>query len=169
MIAFARVAILLAAAAANQGAQAIRLDPGEYRWWPIRLRQTPAQVDCRYEVLNGRPTVHVELLSMREFHAFAHSGDYEKLAATPDAMNGYFSRIVPDRGEYAVVVMNEKNAPPAIVSLNVQTNVNPNGPGIAKTLPPGRRLVVILISFAIFFISLAWSGYRLIHAMKSSR
>jgi len=152
-------------AAAGSGNQAVRLDGGEYRWWPIYVRQVPMQVNCRFEVLNGAQTVHAELVPQDQFRSFIRRRSYEKLVSTGDTKNGSFSQIVPQRGDYAVVIMNRKNAPVAIVSLSIETTLNPAGAGIARTLPPGRRLAVILVSFAIFFVSIGWSGHKLIQAM----
>ena len=89
------------------------------------------------------------------------------MAATPDGRNGTFRRIIDTRGQYAVVVMNARGAPPATVSLHVKTNVNPIGTDVAKTLSPQRRLTVILVSFAFFFVTVAWSSRKLIRAMRS--
>jgi hypothetical protein len=157
------IAVLLATAASGSN-QAVRLDAGEYKWWPIYVRQAPMQVNCRFEVLNGAQTVHAELVPQDQFHAFIRRKDYEKLVTTGDTKNGFFSQIIPTRGNYAVVIINEKNAPAALVSLSIETNLNPSA-GIARTLPPRRRLTVILVSFAIFFVSIGWSGRRLIQAM----
>ena len=161
------LALLLAAAGSGSGSdsnQAIRLDAGEYRWWPIYVRQVPTQVNCRFEVLNGAQTVHAELVPQDQFRAFIRRRNYEKLVTTGDAKNGSFSQIITARGNYAVVIINEKNAPTAVVSLSIETTINPSA-GRARTLPPRRRLTVILVSFAIFFVSIGWSGWRLIQAM----
>jgi cell division protein FtsB len=37
---------------------------------------------------------------------------------------------------------------------------------MAKTLSPRRRLTVILISFAFFFVTVAWSGNKLLRAIR---
>ena len=57
----------------------------------------------------------------------------------------------------------EDGAFPVSVSLQVRTTVD-----IARTLPPERRLTVILISFAFFFATVAWSGQKLVRAMRNS-
>ena len=57
-------------------------------------------------------------------------------------------------------------APPATVLLHLRTSLNP-GADIARTLSPARRLTVILISFAFFFVTVAWSGRKLVRAMRS--
>jgi hypothetical protein len=156
---------LLLATGGSGSSQAVRLDAGEYRWLPVYVRQVPMQVNCRFEVLNGGGTVHAELVPQDQFHAFIRHRKYEKLVATGDTKNGFFSQIIPTRGNYAVVIINGKNAPAAVVSLSIETTLNPSGRGLARTLPPRRRLVVILISFLIFFVSIGWSGHRLIRAM----
>lgn len=160
---------LLLAAAGSGSSQAVRLDAGEYRWLPIYIRQTPVEVNCRFKVLNGVQTVHAELVPQDQFDAFVRRRSYEKLVSTGNTKDGSFSRIIPKRGNYAVVIMNQKNAPAALVSLSIETSVNPSGAGAAHTLPPGRRLTVILVSFAIFFVSIGWSGHLLIQAMTRAR
>jgi hypothetical protein len=40
---------------------------------------------------------------------------------------------------------------------------------MARVLPPGRRLAVILISFGIFFGLVTWSGWRLWRAAGAGR
>lgn len=171
MTGLATIAVLLAAAAGpgvSGSSQAIRLDPGEFRWWPLHVRKAPSEIDCRFEVLRGGATVHAELLRQYDFRQFVRRRPYEKLTGTAQGGNGSFSQIVPDRGDYAVVIMNRASAPVAVVSMYIEAKVSAEGSGIARTLAPGRRLAVILISFAIFFVSAGWSGHRLIRGMKNS-
>lgn len=162
----AALALLLAAGdPPPDAAQPIRLEPGDFRWVDITVRQTPSEVDCRYEVIEGDPSVSVELLPRSEFRAFSRGRDHDTMAMTPKGRNGEFRRIVDERGRYAVVVKNASGARPATVVLHVKTNVNP-GADAARTLPPERRLAVIAISLAVFFVTLAWSGRKLLKAMK---
>jgi hypothetical protein len=123
-------------------------------------------VICRFRVVKGAATVHAELAPRDEFRAFARRRSYEKLTATGETTNGFFSQILSEPGDYSVILINAENAPAALVSFSIETRLNPTSPGVARTLPPERRLVVILISFAIFFASAGWSGHRLIRAMK---
>ena len=159
---------LLPASASAAADQSFRLDRGDFRWVPLTVRQTPVEIDCHFEVLQGGDTVHAELLPMREFRLFDRGEDHNRLAFTPNSRNGDFRRIVESRGRYAVVIANAKGAAPAIVSLHVETRVNPESSAVARTLAPERRLAVILIGFAFFFVTMAWSGARLIRAMRSS-
>jgi hypothetical protein len=157
----------LAAGAQEQG-QPFRLEPGDWRWEPITIHQTPSQVDCHFEVLSGSASVHLELLPMSEFRQFDRGLEHETLVVTPDGRSGDFRRIVDVSGEYAVVVVNEKRAPPATVSFEVRTTVNPNGRDTARTLSPQRRLTVILISFVFFFVTVTWSARKLLRAIRPS-
>ncbi len=98
------IAFLFAAATQPQdGGQPFRLEPGDFRWVPFTVRQTPSEVDCRFEVIKGNPTVHVELLPMSEFRLFNRGREHDTMALTPNGRNGEFRRIVDVRGQYAVV------------------------------------------------------------------
>jgi hypothetical protein len=146
--------------------QPFRLQPRDFRWVPFTIRQTPAEVDCHFEVVNGNGSVHAELLPMSEFRLFDRGEDHATLANTPNERSGDFRRVLETPGQYAVVVVNADGASPVSVSLQVRTNVNPQDRDIARTLPPQRRLTVILISFAFFFATVAWSGRKLRRAMR---
>jgi len=162
------VTLLLAAGSQTPDAgQPFKLEPGDFRWVPFTVRQTPVEVDCHFEVTGASNNVHLELLPMSDFRLFDRGREHETLAATPEARSGGFRRIIDVRGQYAVVVVNARGAPPAVVSLQLQTNVNPNGADIARTLSPQRRFTVIALSFAFFFVTVAWSGRKLILAMRS--
>ncbi len=169
---FVRIAITLLSfgliAGAQEKGQPFRLEPGDWRWQKITIRQTPSQVDCHFEVLNGGASVHLELLPLSEFRQFDRGLEHDTLVVTPDGRSGDFRRIIDAKGEYAVVVVNEKGAQPATVSFEVRATVNPNTRDTARTLSPQRRLTVILISFAVFFVTVTWSARKLLRAMRPS-
>ena len=166
---FPLIAIALLAAGlpgAQENGQPFRLEPDDYRWQKIAIRQTPSQVDCHFEVLSGSASVHLELLPMSEFRQFDRGLEHDTLVVTPDGRNGDFRRIIDVSGEYAVVVVNAKRAPPATVSFEVRTSVNPEAGETARTLSPQRRLTVILLSFLFFFVTVTWSARKLLRAMR---
>ena len=168
-------ALLLAAAnptaipSATPTPQAMRLEPGDYRWVPFTVKQIPTEADCRFEVLQGGPSVHLELLPMGEFRAFSRNKEHETLAVSPDSMKGAFRRMIDRPGQYAVVLKNSSKSEPVVVSLEFSTNLNPNANVVAQELPPHKRLMVILISFGVFFAMVSWSGVQLIRGLKSGR
>src|SRR5580704_7439784 len=93
------IALLFAAADQSQDAgQPFRLEPGDFRWVPFTVRQTPSEVDCRFEVVRGNPSVHVELLPMSEFRLFSRGREHDTMALTPDGRSGEFKRIIDVRG-----------------------------------------------------------------------
>lgn len=157
---------LAAALYAQDSGQAFVLEPGDYRWVPFTVRQTPAEVDCKFSVSAGDASVHLELMPISEFRLFERSRDHDATTRTPDSRGAEFRQVIMQPGRYAVVVMNRRNARAATVALHVETNMNPVD-GIARTLSPTRRLMVILISFAVFVVSVTWSSRKLIRAMRS--
>ncbi len=160
-------AVLLLLLAATPAPQAIRLESGDYRWIPFTVTHLPTEVRCSFEVLQGEPSVHMELLPMSEFRAFNRGHRHQTLAVSPNSRTGAFRRVIDRRGQYAVVVKNERNAPPVTVSLEVRTDLTPEVSLPARELPPQRRLTVILISFGIFFATITWSGLKLIRAISN--
>jgi hypothetical protein len=145
---------------------AFQLEAADFRWIPLNVPQTPSEIDCHFEVVKGNPTVHMELLTISDFRLFDRGQEHDTLAATPNARNGDFRRIIETRGQYAVVIENARGSAPATVLLRVQTNLNP-GADSARTLSPTRRLTVVLISFAVFFGTVAWSGRKLLRAVRA--
>lgn len=160
------IALLLAAAVPQRDTgEPFRLEGGDFRWIPIRVRQVPLEVDCHFQIVKGDKTVHMELLPMSEFRLFDRGQEHDMMASTSDAPEGEFRRVIDTRGQYAVVVQNKRGAAPVSVVLRVQTNLNPDA-DVAQTLPPNRRLMVIVASFAFFFAALAWSGHKLLKGIR---
>jgi hypothetical protein len=161
--------VLAAFIPAPQPAQTFRLDSGDFRWIPFTVRQTPTEVDCRFTVASGGATVHAELLPMSEFRRFDRGREHETMAATPKGREGAFRRVVDARGQYAIVIVNEKGAAPVTVSLNMETNANPDAGDLSTTISPERRRTVIALSVAFFLVTVTWSGTKLIAAMRANR
>ncbi|MDE3196558.1 MAG: hypothetical protein KGN84_09455 [Acidobacteriota bacterium] len=144
-----------------------RLDPGEFRWIPFTVNQIPTEVDSHFQVIRGEPAVHMELLPMAEFRQFNRGREHETLAVSGTGRAAGFRRVLDSRGQYVVVVINESRSTPALVTLEVRTDLNPNADVIAKTISPQRRLAVILISFALFFATVTWTGIKLLRAVRA--
>ena len=157
---------LAAAAFAAEQPQAFRLAPGDFRWVEFTVRQVPTLVECRYSVVSGGATVRAELLPRSEFTALYRGREHHAMTTTPASSNGSFRQVVDEPGRYALVLLNEPKAAPAMVSLDFRTEINPRNDEIARALPAGRRLTVILISFAVFFVTAGWSGRALLRATR---
>jgi hypothetical protein len=154
-------ALLLAATAPDQS---YRLDPGDFRWIQFSVGNIPVGVTCRFQVLQGDASVHAELVRMSEFNLFKNGRKYDTMAFTATGKSGEFRRVIDGRGQYAVIIANEDHAPPAVVSLQMDTNAGPN----ARTLPAGRQLTVVLTGLAFFFITVGWSTRKLVLAMHTT-
>lgn len=148
-------------------------DPGQvfvlqdYRWVPVIVRRTPTAIECRFEVVTGQPTVHVELVTESDFGLFSRHRAYQALEATKSGNSGGFARTIDTAGRYRVLIRNDRGAPPAAVSLLVRTEVDPPFTTSSIGVTPRRRLVVILASMTLFIGTVLWSGRKLLRAYKN--
>lgn len=142
-------------------APSFRLEPGDYRYFPVPVRHTPAEIDCHFHVEPGGGAVHLELLDRHDLRLFFRGREHQTLASTASGTDAAFRRIVDEPGDYDVVVVNDKKNAPATVLLQVNIDTTPEASVAARELTPARRLTVILISFALFFAIVIWSGRRL--------
>jgi hypothetical protein len=146
--------------------QVFTLRPGDYKWLPVMVRHPPTAIDCRFEVVSGGPTVHVELLSVQDFIRFARGHDYESLALTKPSGNGGFRRMIETPGQYRILIENDKNAIPAAVSLTIRTEVDPSPATVSVGLSLRRKVGIIFTGLTLFFATVFWSGRRLLRAYR---
>ena len=150
---------LLAVTASGAETTPFLLTSGDFRWIPMRIRQTPVEVDVSFSVTQGDAIVHAELIADEEFRPMQKGLEHESLASTIEGKSGAFRRIVEEPGNYRIVIVNRKEAQPGMVTLNVSTAVDRiTG---ATELPPRRRMAVIGISLGIFLLMLGFSGWKL--------
>jgi hypothetical protein len=139
----------------------------DYRWVPVIVKQPPTSVECSFDVVTGTPTVHAELLSEQNFVRFSRGRDYEALASSRTGRAGEFRQMVETPGRYRVLIMNNRGAAPAAVSLIVRTNVDPPPAVLSTGISSSRKLAVILGSLTVFLGTVAWSGSRLLRAWSN--
>ena len=139
----------------------------DYRWVPVIVRRTPTAIDCSFEVVTGGGSVHAELVSERDFIRFSRHRDYEVLARSQTGHSGAFQRMIETPGRYRVLIMNEHGMPPAAVSLNVRTDVDPPPATVSTGVSPRRKLVVILASLTLFFGTVLLTGRTLLRAYRN--
>lgn len=161
------LALFLISAAESPGGQAYRLGAGEYRWLPIVVKQTPASVEVKYEVLKGGPTVHAELLAIEDFQNFNRGKSHRSIIDTDNAKLGSFRKIVVVPGQYRLILVNAPGGAVATVSCEVHTEANPKG-GVSTELPTSKRIFIIFCSFLVFVSTVTFSGVRLVKAMRGS-
>ncbi len=139
----------------------------DYRWVPVIVRRTPTAIDCKFEVVNGGPTVHAELVSDHDFALFSRHREYETLAITEPGRSGGFERMIETPGHYRVLIRNERGASPAAVSLVVRTDVDPPPATISTGISPQRQFFVIFTGLTFFFGTVLWSGTKLLRAYRN--
>lgn len=138
----------------------------DYRWVQVLVKRIPTLIDCSFEVVTGAPSVHVELVSERNFRQFSRHLSYETLEATETGHSGRFQRLMETPGRYRVLIRNRQGAAPVAVSLVVHTEVDPQNGEVSNGVTPLRRLVVILASLMVFSGTVMWSGRRLVRAWR---
>jgi hypothetical protein len=164
----AKFALLFLAAAAAFGSAVLtddvyQLPAGEWRWVRFEIRQRPATLDCRFEVVGGG-TARAELVSRADLELIRQHKHHDVLAATERLRAAALTQLIQEPGEYAVVIENGESQPVA-VHLSVGLTFGSAKP-ISRYLSPQRRLTVILVSFATFFAIVTYSTRVLLRAIR---
>jgi hypothetical protein len=162
------LALLLLAAATRVELvdEVYTIPPAEWRYVQVQLRQTPVAVTCHYQVLSKDAQVRVALLSRADVERLRADQPHGFVAATRPAGSGTMAYHLQRAGEYAVVVDNRGRQTPVRVHLQVALDFSGSPEQGVCTLSSGRRLAVILISFAVFFGIVTWSARKLLRAAK---
>lgn len=132
----------------------------EWRFLDVVLKQTPLKLECVYGAKTG---VRVAVISERELERFRSGNRPPGLAARPFQTSGRLEERISAPGRYAVVIENSRN--PGI-SAQVRLKVTLDFLQQVGYVPPGRKLAVILISFAAFFAIVTYSARRLLRAIR---
>jgi hypothetical protein len=143
------------------------IPPRQWRYFEIAITQQPVVVNCAFEVRSGHSAVRVALLSRRDLQRMDAGEPHGFVQATEPGARGSLRHSVRVPGDYAVVIDNPSDGPqPALVHLRVFLDFADHGPPPVRYLPRSRRLAVILISFAVFFAIVIYSGRKLWQAVK---
>ena len=161
MILFAVSAL---AATAQTDGQMFVLPGGDYRWVPLAVRQVPVQVEVSFEVSEGGPTVHMELVPEAAFRPMQRGRAHETIGGTGDSRSGTLRQVVKQPGNYRVVIANKNGADPATVRWVISTDLSPEP--VSRELSPKRRVATMFVSFVLFFAMVGYSGWRLKNAIR---
>lgn len=163
-------AILLLAASARGDAsvaelanESFRVQPHDYRYIDAKISHWPATLICSGNVTNG-VGVRVEVLTRDELFNFVRGREHDFVLSLDKRKNPGFSQALPNKGEYAIVLVNDDDQPDEVrLAASVQFAREPD---VARYLTPGKRLTVILISMMVFFTTVSWSAWKLVGAMR---
>jgi hypothetical protein len=141
----------------------------DWRYVEVGLRQRAATVNCEFRVISGGSGVRVALVSHHELVRFRKGRSHDILATTNFERSGRLRFRVPEPGEYALVVDNRmEGRSEARVSMRVILDFAGRAPQPAATISPKRRLMVVLVSLALFGAIAYWAGRRIVAAFRNS-
>jgi hypothetical protein len=135
----------------------------DYRAFSSQIKNWPAVFHCTFEVATG-PPVQVTLLARPQLNDFARGRHYESLVEMTPRPSGKFSQVLPEKGDYDILLVNDADAP-AMVRLHGAVQYA-REPDVAVYLSPMRKIVVIALSLLIFGISFGWSASKVVGAMR---
>ncbi len=161
--------LLLAASVSGDGSRAelanedFRVQPHDYRFIDAQISHWPATLICEATVTRG-PEVRVELLTHGELLRFVRGREHNAVLSLDSRKDPSFSQALPDKGEYALVVVDDGDQPSDVrLRADVQFAREPD---VARYLTPQRRLTVILMSLTVFLATVSWSAWKLVGAMR---
>lgn len=130
-------------------------DPADWRFPQEEWRDLPATVRATYVVESG-PPLRLLLMDRASLDAFEHGGPPTLLAATPAAAFGVLRRRVGSPADCFLVLDNRGSTETAVVHLMVTADS-----WNAAELSPRRKLVVLAVSFGLFFGMVGYSAAKL--------
>jgi hypothetical protein len=137
-----------------------------WRYIELELKQLPVTVFCDYHAGPGSTQVRLALMRRRDLERLRSGRPHGALAVTEAGPRARLDHEIRSPGEYVLVLDNHDETRPAEVHLRVSLDFAARGaPGITY-VSPQRKLVVILISFAVFFGIVTWSARRLLEAIR---
>lgn len=156
-------ALLLLAAPAGRvdlADEVHEIPAAEWKFYELKLRQVPVNLRCSFDV----PTAE-NLRVVIAKSASRGKFDHDMLAATPFRPRGFVQYTVREPGDYDVIFDNRPGMTRRKVHLHISLDFTARGPQITY-VPRSRQLAVILISFAVFFGIVIWSGRKLWRATR---
>jgi hypothetical protein len=141
--------------------------PPHHKWrydkFVVTERNLPFDVDCLFHVEKGGH-VHLELLTGENLDNLRAGRDYDVILSS---QSGALHQEIGVPGTFAIVLWNDDETQPAEVALKLSLDFSGKSLNFARTLPPQRKLAVILISFAGFITILGVSARQLLKGMAS--
>lgn len=147
--------------------EVFNIPAAEWRYVPVVLNQLPVTLECQFRVVSGSAHVRAALANREGLERLRLSRSPEFLAATAFRAQGNFRYPVREPDEYAVILENSREGgAPAVVELRVSLDFSARGQPQVRYLSPQRRLVVILVSLAVFLAIVTYSGWKLLGVLR---
>jgi len=158
---FAWILLLAASSSVQLVDQTFQIPANDWRFVDLGLRQRSALVTANFNVESG-PPVQLLLMEQGDMERMNRGDAHGVVMATPAGPAGRIAVHSGKPGDYVVVIENRSGqAETSKVRLRVSVDF------VESTqLSPERQLVVITISFAVFFGIVTYSARRLWNAVK---
>jgi hypothetical protein len=134
----------------------------DWRYVEVALKQRPARVVADYTTGAASPDVRLELVRREDVEGFPDRMSGGVIAGNGQAAaSGGLHSQTPLSGEFALIIDNRLGVQPASVHLRVALDFT-----VVTGLTPARRLLVVVISFAVFFGIVTYSARRILRAIR---
>jgi hypothetical protein len=134
----------------------------DWRYVDFSLKQRAALVSAECETASASTPVRIALLRREDLERLRDGAPHGVIDVTRPGPRNRLNYLLREPGDYALVIDNEARVP-AAVHLAIWLDFAPHAAAPAQ-ISPQRRLVVILISFAVFFAIAAISARKLLRA-----
>ena len=138
-----------------------RIPAGDWKFVDVGLRQKPAFISADLDVQSGSTPVRLVLLRRDKIERFQPGSPDGVLSMTDPGSSARLRYRVQMPGDYVVVIDNHRSNQAAEVHLRVDLDF-----ATETRLPLQRQIVVIAISFAVFFAIAGFSARRLLRGIK---
>lgn len=163
------VALLFFAAATHVDLvdEDFHIPAGEWRYVELGLRQKAALVSANFQVRSGSHQIRLALMRREDLERLRDDRPHGVLAATEPEGGGTLRYPVRVPGDYVLLIDNRAGTNQAAdahlrVALDFGIPAGQQVTGLSAT----RQIVVVALSFAVFFAIAGYSARRLIQGIK---
>jgi hypothetical protein len=143
-----------------------QIPANEWRYVEVGVRQ-PVTVSASYRVAVRGAAMRLALMRREDLERLRNEQPHGVLAATVFGLSGNLRYRARSPGDYVVLVDNRgQQARGGAVQLRVWLDFGGGHAPEVTQISPRRQLVVIALSFAVFFGIVTYSARRLLAAVK---
>ena len=103
--------LLLAASRVQLADEVYQIPASEWRYVELALKQQPATVMARYDVMAGPPKLRLALLQREDLEKLRAGAPHSVIDVTREAARGALDYPVLERGDYVLVIDNQGREP----------------------------------------------------------
>jgi hypothetical protein len=140
----------------------VSVSPSKVRPLEFDLSSGNTRVLCKFHVVDGRSGVRAVLLKRDDVRFWLAGGAHPFLASTALAESGGFMFLIPNPGNYAIVLDNRlEGRAAALVHLQVTLLSGAAAAGPVQLAAPLRARLLVWASLLLFGLASSYAGWRL--------